>query len=143
MKTLKGAITVEFAVLAPILLFVFAASLETSRVQLASMLLDRSVYDMAYQSKVAQEKNFPEIAAAVLEARHNRMFDPQAVAISVVSSSSLANAVGGESGGAGGPSDIVHLKLQAELGIFKNLVPDPFKVKRTIDYYYINEPGLD
>jgi Flp pilus assembly pilin Flp len=140
----RAAVAVEFALLAPIAIFILAITLETCRVELTSMLLERSLYDIAYQSKVAKGQGFPEIVASVLEQRHNGVFSPSEVQV-VATYSRYPDEVyyGNAFAGAGLGGDVVKLNLRAELGIFNKIVPNPFKIVRNIDYYYINEKDLE
>jgi hypothetical protein len=139
----RGVTTVEFALIAPLGVFLLAMALEVSRVELATTLLERSVYDIAYQAKVAQGQGFEAIVAQVLESRNNGLFRPAEISIVATSSPDLDTAMSGAVAGAGQAGDIVHIQLLAELGILNDLVPDPMKIRRTIDYYYINETDLE
>jgi hypothetical protein len=142
-KNFPGLITVEFALLSALGVFLLATYLEVSRIQVVNLLLERSVYDIAYQSKVARGVNFDGIVAEVLEQRNNGLFKPAEVKVTSTYSPNFEGmAIGGlEGSGFGG--DIVHLKMETDLGVFANLVPNPLKINRTIDYYYINEPDME
>lgn len=48
----RGVIAVEFALCVAVFIAVFLMSVEVFRVQMASMLLERCVSDIAYQSRV-------------------------------------------------------------------------------------------
>jgi hypothetical protein len=144
LKDTSAAVAVEFAMTAPLAIFLLAAALETCRIQIASMLLERSLYDIAYQSKVAKGSGFNEIVMSVLETRNNGIFSPAEVQITATSSKYPDEVLaGGGFPGPGGPGDIVRINLKAELGIFNNLVPEPIKIVRNVDYYYINEVDLE
>lgn len=139
-----GAATVEFAMLAPLAILMLASCLEVSRIQLASMILERAAYDIAYRSKLAHGQGFEAIAQEVLRTRANGLFLPEEVLVEAQADEDLASVAAGIGRPGGGRSgEVVRLRLEAELGILSNFAPEPLKVRRTIDYYYINEPAVE
>jgi hypothetical protein len=138
----KGALTVEFALTACLFILILAMCLEVSRVQIASMLLERSVYDIAHQVRAARGQNFEAIAQTVVQARSQGMFRAEEVHVRAASGPDMESVAAGGTPGAGSPGDIVHLTLTASLGIFSAFVPSPLRATRVIDYYFQNEPGM-
>ena len=63
-----GVITVEFALLLPVLLLIVTVGLEMGRIALARVLLERSLYDIAYQMRIAEVKDVEAIGREVLAA---------------------------------------------------------------------------
>ncbi len=139
-KNRRGALTVEFALNVALFVAVFVMSFEVCRVQVVGMLLERCVSDIAYQSRVVAGENFGGIARRVLNRRSNSLFSADDVRVRArhASDFALLRNSGGIAG-AGGSGDAVHITLEAEIGIFTNLVPSPWKMTRTIEYYYLNE----
>ncbi|MDR2366726.1 MAG: pilus assembly protein [Deltaproteobacteria bacterium] len=140
----KSAIaTVEFALVAPIALLILCLTLESARLQVAALLIQRSIYDLAYRAKTDQDReaNFEALAAEVLERRNSGFFRVEEITIKVKSDPDMRYIRDGGTTGSGKGKDIVRLTFEAELGLFPNLVPKPLKVKKTFDYYYINELG--
>ena len=139
----SGVLTVEFAVIAPLLVLLLALCLETARVQIVSALLERSVYDIAFQAKVARGSGFDGIVADVLARRNNALFSPQEVSVTATWAPSVLELAAGGSQGAGGPGDFVRLEMNASLNLFGSLVPKPLQFTRSITYCYVNETDLE
>ncbi|MDR2442892.1 MAG: pilus assembly protein [Deltaproteobacteria bacterium] len=135
--------TIEFALVAPIVLMVLCLALESARLQMASLLIQRSMYDLAYRAKTDQNRGatFQDTAKKALEKRSGSIFFVDEITVKVNSDRDMRNIRpdGGEPTPGYG-QDIVRLTYEAELGLFPNLMPDKLKVKRTFYYYYINEP---
>jgi hypothetical protein len=143
-KLKSGVALIEFALIAPLAVFMLAASLEVGRVQVVSALLESSAYDIAYRAKVARGEGFASIVAQTLESSSHGLFNPEEVSVQAVSSEDLRQIViGGGQAGAGEPGDVVHLQLVANIGVLGGLVPEPLRIVRTIDYYYVNEPDVE
>ncbi|MDR1046035.1 MAG: pilus assembly protein [Candidatus Adiutrix sp.] len=139
----RGSVSVEFALTATAFVVILAMSLEVARVQVASMLLERSVYDIAYQIKVARGQDSDVIVESVLAARNNGLFSVDEVTVALSSAPTMEGALAGGAAGAGGGSDIVRLDLSANLNLLGRLVPEPLRINRTIVYYFQNEPDLE
>jgi hypothetical protein len=135
--------TVEFALVAPIALIILCVALESARLQVASLLLQRSIYDLAYRAKTDQDRNqnFPMLAQEVLERRSNGMFGVEEITVQARAHDRVDSVRAAGYEGCGSPQEIVRLTFTAELSLFPSLVPEPLKIKRTFDYYYINEIG--
>ena len=112
-----GVITVEFALLLPVLLLVVTVGLEVGRIALARVLLERSLYDIAYQMRIAEVKDVEAIGREVLAANSHFLFDPEAVLLSASHADSLAALNAGGNPGGGGSGQLVRLELAAELGV--------------------------
>lgn len=138
-----GVLTVEFAVIAPLLVLLLALCLETARVQIVSALLERSAYDIAFQAKVARGTGFDGIVSDVLTRRNNGLFSPQEVSVTAIWAPSVLELASGGSQGAGGPGDFVKLEMKASLNLFGSLVPKPLQLTRSITYCYVNETDLE
>lgn len=138
-----GVLTVEFAVIAPLLVLLLALCLETARVQIVSALLERSAYDIAFQAKVARGTGFDGIVSDVLTRRNNGLFSPQEVSVTATWAPSVLELASGGSQGAGGPGDFVKLEMKASLNLFGSLVPKPLQLTRSITYCYVNETDLE
>lgn len=138
-----GVLTVEFAVIAPLLVLLLALCLETARVQIVSALLERSAYDIAFQAKVARGTGFDGIVSDVLTRRNNGLFSPQDVSVTATWAPSVLELASGGSQGAGGPGDFVKLEMKASLNLFGSLVPKPLQLTRSITYCYVNETDLE
>jgi hypothetical protein len=134
---------VEFALTACAFILVLAVCLEVSRVQIASMLLERSLYDIAHQIKVNRGKGASEIVDAVIAARNNGLFGSEDILVSIASGQTVEDAMAGGTAGSGAPSDVVRIRLDADLSLFKALVPAPLQVTRSITYYFRNEPEFE
>ena len=136
----RGVIAVEFALCVAVFIAVFLMSVEVFRVQMASMLLERCVSDIAYQSRLQYGQGFQSIVRSVLKDRNYMFFDPDDVKVTARIAEDFALlARGGGTTGAVGASRVVRLKLEANLSIFKDFLPDPWQITRTIYYYYQNE----
>ena len=142
-RSCGGGVAVEFALIAPVFVFMLALCLETSRVQLVSMLLERSAYDIAHQLRVAQGEGLQSIASTVLSKHSHGLFDSSAVTVTAWHAEDVQTLAGGGSSGAGGASHIVHLQLNATVSLLASIAPAPLQAQRTIDLYFMNEPDLE
>ncbi len=146
MKLLRdrsGGVTVEFALVVPVFILVFCMSLEVFRIQIASLLLERAVSDIAYQARVARGEGFSRIARRVLQERSYKIFSPSAVKVKARYSDDLSAVVTGGLSGGGKDGSFVHLELEANLSLMSGVLPETWEVKRVIHYYYKNEPGFE
>ncbi|MDR1658294.1 MAG: pilus assembly protein [Deltaproteobacteria bacterium] len=140
LRQTKASVAVEFALTAPLAVLLLAATLETTRIQIVSMILERSAYDIAYQSKVAMGEGFENIVASVVAKRLNGVFSTSDIIVTATSSPYPDELLSQDATiGAGAQGDVVKLNLRAEIGVFNKLVPKPFKIVRYINFYYINE----
>ncbi|WP_432721416.1 pilus assembly protein [Jeongeupia wiesaeckerbachi] len=138
-KACRGAITVEFALVAPLVLFVLVCALDLARVAVARILLERSLYEIGHELRLARGEGLDGIAARVLDANHHLLFDPDAVEVRASHADDLAALAddAGEAGG-GGPGQVVELTLEAELGgVLRPAAEAPPYQLRTL---LINEP---
>jgi hypothetical protein len=142
-RATRGALTVEFALISFLFVAALGMALEVARVQIASMLLERSVYDMAHQIRVNRGADYVDIVDSVIAARSNGLFRAQEVTVELTSGYRAEDAVSGANSGSGGPGDVVRLRLTAALNIFGGLVPSPLVAERTITYYFRNEPEFE
>lgn len=117
----RGVITVEFALLAPLLLLLVLCCLEMGRVSLARVMLERSIYDISFEVRLARGQNFEEIVARNLAANSHFLYDPEEITVTASHARTLTGLDGGGAAGAGGPGDIVKLELTAELGVLRSL----------------------
>ena len=144
LRATQGSLSVEFALVSFLFVTILAMCLEVSRVQIATMLLERSVYDIAHQTRVARGENFSTIAQSVIEARGNGLFKAEEVRVEAFSGPRLEDVLNGAgTAGAGYPNDVVRLVLTAKLGIFSSFVPQPLQITRTIEYFFRNEPSVE
>jgi hypothetical protein len=137
----ESSVLVEFALVAPLFIILLCITLESARVQVARLLLQRAIYDLAYRLKVDNNRgsDFEGLAKKVIELRRNNFFLVEEVKVEAFSSKTL-NEILAPVDGVGGPSDIVLLRFTANFGLFNNLVDNPKKIKEVFEYYYINEP---
>lgn len=142
LRSEHGALTVEFSVTAGILIIMLAMCLEVSRVQIVSMLLERSVYDIAYQSRVARGEGFAAIAQEAVKSRSYGLFSADDVSVEAKYAPDMEVMAAGGYAGAGGAGDIVRLTMTAKISIFGSLTSHPMRITRTIDYFFQNEPGV-
>jgi hypothetical protein len=135
---------IEFALVAPVVLLVLCLALESARIQMVSLLIQRSMYNLAYNAKTDQNRtdNFEALAKEALEKQSHNLFGVDEIKVTVNFDPDMGfiRPEGGEEGPGFG-QDIVRLTYETELGLFPNLVPDPLKFKKKFYYYYINEPG--
>ena len=120
MRRQWGAISVEFAVLAPVLFLLLILCLEVGRVELARVLLERALYDISYQVRLAQGADVEGISARVLAANSHFLFDPSDVVVTATHAESVSGLLVGAAG-AGGAGQVVQLELQANLGVLRLL----------------------
>ncbi len=140
----RGVITVEFALCLAVFVAVFLMSVEVFRVQMASMLLERCVSDIADQSRLNYGQGFQSTVNSVLKSRNYMFFDPDNVKVTAKHSNDFrVLEKGGGSSGAVGAAQVVRLKLEANLTIFKDFLPEPWQIQRTINYYYQNEDSTE
>jgi hypothetical protein len=136
---------IEFALIAPVALMILCLALESARFQIASLLIQRSMYDLAYKAKVDPDRgaNFEAMAQQVLTTQSHIFFRVEEVKVKVASDPDMRYIrAGGVEGSSGGGQDLVRLTYETELGgLFPYFMPESLKVKKTFHYYYINEPG--
>jgi hypothetical protein len=137
----SAVVTIEFALLAPIVVLLFAYSLESIRLQLAVLFLERSVYDLSYRLKVDpnRDENLEPLLKKVIEERQQGIFSANDVEVEATYQKNMLALLSAPFKGCGVPESIVHLKLTATIGLFAGLVEDPFKITKTVNYFYINE----
>jgi hypothetical protein len=136
----RGVLTVEFALSVVLFLAVFLMAFEACRVQVATMLLERCIVDIAHQSRLACGRNFDSIARRVLTRRNFSLFSTRDVKIGARYAEDFAKlTTGGGRSGAGRGGDAVRVTLQADLTVFKDIIDNPWTVQREIVFYYRNE----
>ena len=138
----EAGVTVEFALLVPALLLILAFAVETSRLHMASMILERSLYDIAYQVRVSRGKNLSTVSREVLAKNSHGLFDSSEVTVEATSARNIAGMdMGDTSRNSGSPGDLVRLELTAELSILGNVLTKDVKAATfTMTTYFVNEP---
>ncbi|WP_034301112.1 TadE/TadG family type IV pilus assembly protein [Herbaspirillum sp. RV1423] len=134
-----GSIAVEFAVVIPIILLVLVLIVESMRIQVASILLERALYDISYQTRIARGRDFPAIARRVLAAGNFHVFNPADVTVQATSASSVGLLPAQGAKGAGRPGDVVKLTLHAKLGLFGALFTERLEHQLTLTLLSVNE----
>jgi hypothetical protein len=117
----RGVITVEFALLAPLLLLLVLCCLEMGRMALVRVMLERSIYDISFELRLARGENFDDIVTRNLEANSHFLYDPADISVSATHARTLSAFNSEPQDGAGGAGDIVKLELSAELGVLRGL----------------------
>jgi hypothetical protein len=136
----RGVMTIEFALSLVLFLAVFLMAFEVCRVQVATVILERCVADIAYQSRLACGRNFSSIARSVLNRRNFMLFSISDVKIAARYAEDFADLIGGGGrSGSGRGGDAVRMTLKADLTILKEIIDNPWTVEREIVYYYRNE----
>jgi hypothetical protein len=144
----KASVVVELALVFPVFIFIIFISLESARIQMVRLLLQRSIYVLAYELKIDQDRgnNFKTLAENILQKRENGFFKSDKVKIEVFSANSLNKISSEAEVGCGGPNDVVLLRftvssvgLLSDLG---NLLYKDTPTPEVFNYYYINEPQI-
>jgi Flp pilus assembly protein TadG len=109
----QSVVAVEFAVVAPAFLFLICVSLETFRIQVARVIVQRAIYSMAYEAKTAKDRDadFGAMAAAIIERLRNKMvFAANEVEVKFYSSPTFDGVVDHKTASAGA-GDVEHIAL--------------------------------
>jgi hypothetical protein len=140
----RAVVTIEFAFLAPICILIIAISLETARIQVARLLIQRAIYDLSYNIKISSDRNikFDVLTKQLLEKWSNSIFRVEDIQVEIFYNSNLNDLLSEKIQGAGNDNDVVLLRFTANFGIFSNLVSNPNVISQVFDFYYINEPQL-
>ena len=135
-----GVISIEFAVLLPILLFIFFGALEIARLQVTTVMLERALYDIAYQSRISNgKKPLAEITQKIVSAKLSPMLSSDDLTVTAQSARSLPLLNTNPENGSGEDGDIVCIQLKAKLGLLSWLKLEALQAERSFILYYVNE----
>lgn len=139
----KGVSSVEFAVLAPITFLVLAVALESMRLSIAYTLIDHAVFIGIYDAKLYRGVNAEKYVKDQLEEWRFGLYDPKDIKLTFTNAASMAEVQKAGTAGAGAPGASVHLRVEMELGILKDVLPESSAMKgsRELNIYYMNESG--
>ncbi|MDO4937213.1 MAG: TadE/TadG family type IV pilus assembly protein [Sutterellaceae bacterium] len=137
----RGAVVVETALLAPLFLLFVGVLLETARISIAYSVIDNALFLGTMQAKVERGVNAEALIRKKLEESENALFSAKDIELTITSSDSIkeiSNGAGQTGGGRG--NALVHVKAEMELSVLKGFLPKSMQAKRSIDFFYINEP---
>lgn len=137
-----GVASIEFALLAPMVLFVLAIALEASRLTIAYALIDHAVETGITQAKLHQGQDAQARIEQELKNWRFGVFDPNDISLTFTNAASMADILTGAASGAGIAGSSVHLQVKARLGVLEKVLPEgnPMKGNVEMHYFYINEP---
>lgn len=138
----RGISTIEFALIAPIAFLVLAISLEAMRLSIAYTLIDHAVFLGVHEAKLNRGVNAEKSVTDQLENWKFGVYDPKEVKLTFTSAPSMADVQNAGTAGPGTGGMAVHLRVEAELGILRDVLDEnnPMKGSREMNIYYMNEP---
>lgn len=140
-----GIASIEFAILAPMVFFVLAIALESSRLCIAYALINRAMSEGIEQAKLHRGVNAQLYLTQALEKWRFGVFNPKDIKLTLTSSPTMSTIMTAAVAGGGGAGDSVHLKMEAKLGVLEKVLPEDNPMKGDVEqnYYYINEPEAE
>lgn len=135
LRVTRGVVQVEFALLAPIALFVLAIALESARLCVAYALIERALEEGVHAAKLERGRNAEALVTQALEKWRFGVFNPSDLKVTLTSASSMALLLNGGSAGAGVGGDSVHLKVEAKLGILEKVLPEGNPMKGDVEMH--------
>lgn len=137
----RASVTVETALIAPLFLLFVGILLETARLSIAYSVIDNALFLGTMQAKVERGISAETLIRKKLKDSENALFSAEDIDLTVTHSDSLkelSNGAGQAGGGRG--SALVHVKAQMSLSVLKGFLPKDMQAKRSVDFFYINEP---
>lgn len=136
----SGVVTIEFALLLPMLVLILFGSLECARFLFATTMIERYGEEIAFSVRTANGRvSLSSLASEKAADRLFPMVSEGEVTVSATYGRSLALLMSEPAEGTGTDGDTVRLEVKARVGLLSWLLPQALTGERTFVYYFVNE----
>lgn len=136
----EAVISVELAVLFPLLLLLFFGAIELARFQFTHVLIERVVFDTALETRLnCGDVQLENVLLKYAQAKLEPLASADSLSVSARSSESMLDINSSAANGTGEDGDVVRLEVTANLAFLDWLRPDTFSTQKTYVYYFVNE----